>query len=67
MAKKPSEIIEEIEADAAELQRKILSIPNTEQGTYSKNQTLALVDAQDGLSFWRRTHFKFLAKAFEND
>jgi len=67
MAKKPSEIIEEIKTDAAELQKKILTIPNTEHGAYSKNQSLALIDAQDGLSFWRRTHLELLAKAFEND
>lgn len=62
---KPSEIIEEIKADAAELQMKILSIPNIENESFSNRQSVALVDAQDGLSFWRRTHLEFLAKAFE--
>lgn len=64
---KPSEIIKEIKTDAAELQRKILTIPNIEHEAFSNKQSVAIVDAQDGLSFWRRNHLELLVKAFEND
>jgi hypothetical protein len=61
---KPVDIIKEIKAEAAGIQKKLMTIPNTEPGGYSKQQSDALVDAQDGLSFWRRTHLELLAKAF---
>lgn len=58
------QIIEEIKADAAGIQKKLMAIPNTEPGGYSKKQFEAIVDAQDGLSFWRRTHLEILDKVF---
>ena len=58
------EIIEEIKSDAADLQRKLLSIPASEPDGFDKKQSTAIVDAQDGLSFWRRTHLEILGKAF---
>lgn len=61
---KPIDVIEEIKKDAGELQKKLLTIPKTERYGYSKEQNEALVDAQDGLSFWQRTHLVFLEKAF---
>lgn len=61
------ETIEEIKADAAELQKKLLTIPKTEPDGFSKEQTVAIVDAQDGLSFWRRTHLEVLDQAFKEE
>lgn len=58
------QIIEEIKNDAAGIQKKLMTIPKTKPGGYSKEQSDALVDAQDGLSFWRRTHLELLNKAF---
>ena len=64
---KPIDVIEQIKKDAGELQKKLLTIPKTESGGYSKEQNEALIDAQDGLSFWRRTHLVFLEKAFREE
>ena len=58
------QIIEEIKSDAAELQKKLLSIPASKPDGFSKEQSTALVDVQDGLSFWRRMHLGVLDKAF---
>lgn len=61
------EIIEEIKGDAADLQRKLLSIPVPRPDGFNKEQSTAIVDAQDGLSFWRRMHLEILGKAFSEE
>lgn len=57
-------IIEEIKTDASGIQRKLLTLPGPGEDI-SKEQREAIVDAQDGLSFWRRTHLGVLEKAFK--
>lgn len=59
-----NEIIEEIKSDATSLQRKLMTLPGPGEDI-SKEQQEAVVDVQDGLSFWRRMHLVILEKAFK--
>lgn len=61
---KSLQVIDEIKRDATDLQKKLVSIPVPESGDFSKEQATAMLDAQDGLSFWRRAHLGILEKAF---
>ena len=56
-------IIEEIKTDASGIQRKLLTLPGPGEDI-SKEQREAIVDAQDGLLFWR-LHLGVLEKAFK--
>jgi len=58
-------IIEEIKQDAGDLQKKLLSVPNTTDSGYTRPQTDALIDAQELLAIWRRTLLNNLKKVFQ--
>ena len=60
------QIIEEIKGDAANLQRKLLTLPAPGERDISKEQYKAIDKAQDGLSGWRGWDLGKLEKAFSS-
>ena len=53
--------LERIEQAASDLQKSLLALSGSDQ--FTRDQSNAITDAMDGLSFWRRTHVSLMGQA----
>ncbi|MFB0523930.1 MAG: hypothetical protein ACETVZ_00190 [Phycisphaerae bacterium] len=61
------QIIKEIQKDAADLQRKFLTLPGEPSADVSSEQYQAIDNAQNGLRGWRNWDLGQLEKAFSKE